>query len=218
VAPSIAFAAPSPQPDTAAATAIVQPKHGLQATFHQATVDHGADRSALQPPGGGCKLGDVHGNWEWYYEGHILANLLYNYGSSIRCIPTGPGQSMASLSTQAFMFHDGHPVATGKRYSCAYPPPPGCNLVPPKLLDDSGTCLGVVCAGSYTVSAVDYLELPAGYIWDKWPSICRPPLPETPEVLVCVPATEPAIIPAHDVTVQHQNDRTVVVARHPSPR
>jgi hypothetical protein len=190
VSPTAALADPSPSsPHQITGTSTIRGNANGVATFTRAKDGNAVPLQ--NPPDGGCNIYNVHSSWSAHYNGsNILDQLVTTFGSSITCTATAAGQSMAALSTQATLWHNGQPVgSTGKPSACG-----NCNsIATPNAVVG---CSGTPCAGSYFASADQLLQLPGGWTWSSWPSSCLTPLPQTPGTLECIELTNTYFISA----------------------
>lgn len=193
VAPTAAFADPSPAAGNTPSGSVVLYGGGVAKVHVGKAVSRPAEGavSTLQvPPLGGCDYwSQLHVSWKAYYTNGAITNAVVTFGAGITCTPTASGQSMAALSTQATLWFNGSNINSTPAKGCGT-----CNAI--ATGDKTLSCVAAACVGSYWGSGDQLMMLPAGYIWSEWNSDCKAPLPQTPDVLECLPITTVTSIPA----------------------
>lgn len=133
-----------------------------------------ADETGMRvdPPMGGCYLGNVGGTITGFWTNGTLTRTESTYFSSIDCTVTAAGQTMDNLWGMASINLSAGGGNSGTIGSCTYP---NMEMAPCVSVRSTGrwTCpLGVLCAGDYWVDHETFMTLPEGWVWVNVPSYC----------------------------------------------
>lgn len=126
----------------------------------------------LDPPMGGCYLGNLGGNVTGYYTNGVLTRTESTFFSSIDCTVTAPGQSMENLWDMASINLSAGGSGRGTIGNCDFP---NENMTPCVSVRSTGTwtCpIGIRCAGEYWVDSETFMTLPSGWYWATLPADC----------------------------------------------
>lgn len=169
-------------------TTVIHPRHGATVLHFSAAGarGHGTAAAAQDPPMGGCDTSDVSGTLNETYTDGVLSTLEGSWSAKVLCTTTASGQSLAAINVTTSLWHNGSPVASGTPFNCK-----NCNLANGV---GSWTCVGVTCAGSYWVGAIDKLTLPAGWVWNTPDPSSGCTVQTSGTVLQCAVTTEPVTV------------------------
>lgn len=127
-----------------------------------------ATTAAVVPPANGC-IGHVGLKVTAYYTNGLLTSVQSIFDGHVLCTTTGPGQTMAHLSSQANLRVGNSVRNTAPLGECSYPSTNPCVYA---FSTDIDNCIGIGCAGEYWAQNFYTMLLPPGWIWGTPPSYC----------------------------------------------